>query len=225
MPETEGLKMIRLYSYYRSSAAFRVRIGLNLKNLPYQTEFINLKPGVDQQHSAEYRRLNPQGRVPFLIDGDLALSQSTAILEYLDAAYPEPRLLPKALGARARVRQVVNIIACDIHPINNLSVLNRLRADVQADEPALADWYSHWLRSGFQVLERLLAPTAGRYCVGDQPTMADLYLVPQVWNARRFAVDLSDFPTLVRLYDAALLLPAVLAALPERQADNPDFRG
>jgi glutathione S-transferase len=104
-------------------------------------------------------------------------------------------------------------------------VLNRLRADVQADEPALADWYSHWLRTGCQVLESLLATTAGRYCVGDQPTMADLYLVPQVWNARRFAVDLSDVPTLVRLYDAALLLPAVLAALPERQADNPDFRG
>ncbi|WP_320826629.1 maleylacetoacetate isomerase [Reinekea sp.] len=217
--------MIRLYSYYRSSAAFRVRIGLNLKGLPYQTEFINIKPGVDQQNSMAYRQLNPQGRVPFLIDGDFALSQSTAILEYLEEAYPEPRLLPEALGERARVRQLVNIIACDIHPLNNLSVLNRLRDPLHADDAAVAEWYQHWLHRGLETLERLLAPTAGRYCVGDQPTLADLYLVPQVWNAKRFAIDLSAYPSLVRLYEQALVQPAVFAALPERQADNPDFSG
>lgn len=210
-----------LYGYFRSSAAFRVRIALNLKGLDVEHALVNLKPGIDGQHTAEYKRLNPQSRVPFYTEDDFQLGQSPAILEYLEDMYPEPTLLPKDLREKAYIRQLSALIACDIHPLNNLSVLKYIRSEFGADENAVNTWYRHWISLGFTTLEALLADheAAGLYCFGDTPTLADVYLVPQLYNARRFDVSLEAFPTLVRIDHDCMKLPAFEAALPENQSD------
>lgn len=213
---------MKLYTYFRSSAAFRVRIALNLKDIQYHSVPVNLKPGNSEQFNDDYRALNPEARIPFLVDNDVHLSQSTAILEYLEEQYPNPHLLPGTVKGRATVRQMVNLIACDIHPLNNLSVLEKLKQNFSASQEACDAWYRDWIERGFAALEQLLAQHAGQYCVGDEISMADLYLVPQVWNAHRFSVNMGPFPIISRIYRHCLTLPAVEAALPERQDDNPN---
>lgn len=212
-----------LYGYFRSSAAFRVRIALNLKGLDCEHRPVNLKPGVSEQQSEHYRALNPQGRVPYFVDGDVKISQSPAILEYLEETYPEPALMPRGADERAYVRQLTNLVGCDIHPLNNLSVLMRLKSQFGADEAETTDWYAHWIEEGFRALEHMLAtsPHTGRFCFGNTPGMADIYLVPQVWNARRFGVALDDYPTICQIDKICRDEKAFVDAMPEVQPDAP----
>jgi len=215
--------MRTLYGYFRSSAAYRVRIALGLKGLPYDYKAINLKPGEDEQRSPDYLALNPQGRVPFLVDGGVKLSQSPAILEYLEEAYPGAALLPEEVADRAYVRQLSALVACDIHPLNNLSVLKWLKGELGADEAAVNKWYHHWILEGFAAYETLLKTggNAGRFSFGDTPTLADVYLVPQVWNAHRFKVPLDAFPRIGAVAQACNTLEAFINAAPEKQPDCP----
>jgi maleylacetoacetate isomerase len=212
---------MKLYTYFRSSAAFRVRIALHVKRLPFESKFINLKPGNDEQFAKEYTAINPQARVPFLVDGTVELSQSTAIIEYLEDAYSDVPLLPTGIHSKAIVRQLVNLVACDIHPLNNLAVLQKLKKDFSASQEQCDEWYRDWIITGFSALESLLEKHSGTYCVGDQITMADVYLVPQVWNAHRFSVSLDPFPTINKIYNNCLLLEAFVNSLPENQEDSP----
>src|SRR5690349_14169348 len=177
---------MKLYGYFRSSAAFRVRIALNLKNLAYETAPVHLRR--NDQGKPDYRNVNPQGLVPALEDRGQILIQSMAILEYLDELYPEPPLLPKEPADRVRVRALAGIVACDIHPINNLRVLRYLTRELGHNEAAIAKWYNHWIAAGFQSLEPLLAQDArtGAFCHGDAPGLADIALVPQVLNSERY---------------------------------------
>lgn len=210
--------MIKLYDYYRSTAAYRVRIALNIKGLVYSQAPVNLRKG-EQSHPA-YRGLNPQCFVPTLEteDGRL-LRQSLAICEYLDEVYPRPPLFPAEAIGRARVRALAQSIACDIHPLNNLRVLHYLGATLNAGDAQQCAWYQHWIHEGFRALECILAadPQTGRYCHGDQATLADLCLVPQVFNANRFGVDLANYHNIRRINDACLELAAFDQARPERQ--------
>ena len=201
-----------LYDYYRSSACYRVRIALNLKRLDYQAVPVNLLAGEHQDEG--YRARNPQGLVPLLEAGGLRLTQSLAIIAWLEAQYPEPRLLPADPAEAARVRAMSRAIACDIHPLNNVRVLRRLKA-MGIDDDARDDWYRHWIGEGFAALEAMAAPGAGRFLFGDSPTLADICLVPQMYNARRFATPLDDFPTLVRVDAEAGALEAFAAAHPD----------
>jgi len=207
-----------LYSYFRSSAAFRVRIALNLKGVAADMRFVHLLKDGGQQHADAYRKINPQQIVPTLIAGGETLGQSLAIIEYLDEILPEPPLLPAEPLARARVRQMALLVACDIHPLNNLRVLRQLK-QMGISEEARLDWQRHWMREGFQALESMLAGARGQFCHGDRPTLADLCLVPQMTNARRVALALDEFPTLLRIEEAAYRLPAFVAARPENQPD------
>jgi maleylacetoacetate isomerase len=211
--------VMKLYSYFRSSAAFRVRIALNLKQLAYDTAAIHLRR--NDQSTPDYRGVNPQGLVPALEDGGQILIQSMAILEYLDELHPEPPLLPKEPTDRARVRALADIVACDIHPINNLRVLRYLMRELGHDEAAIAKWYNHWIAAGFQALEPLLARDArtGSFCHGDSPSLADIALVPQVVNAERYQLDLGPYPTLMRVYENCMKLGPFIAALPSKQSD------
>lgn len=215
--------MRTLYGYFRSSAAYRVRIALGLKGLEYTYEAVNLMPGVSEQKSDAYRAINPQGRVPYFVDGEVKLSQSPAILEYLEEVYPDVPLLPQGAVSRAYVRQLANIIACDIHPLNNLSVLTKLKAEFGADDTATKKWYADWITEGFTALEKIVGASAhtGRFCFGDTPGLADVYLVPQMWNARRFEVDTAAFPTLNRIDAACNTLEPFKNAAPENQPDAP----
>ncbi len=210
---------MKLYGYWRSSAAYRVRIALNLKGLAVEEEFIHLQK--NDQRGDDYLALNPQGLVPTLIDGDLRLSQSLAILEYLDECHPEPALLPSDIPGRARVRQLAQVVACDIHPIDHLKVLNFLTGELGVSAEGRLTWYRHWVCQGLEGLEGLVANHAetGLFCHGDQPSIADLCLVPQLYNARRFDVDLSRYPTLQRIDQACQALDAFAAAAPEKQPD------
>ncbi len=208
---------IRLYSYWRSSAAYRVRIALNLKGLDHEIIPVSLAPGVSEHRSEQYRAKNPQMLVPFLEDGELGIAQSMAILEYLEETYSDVTLLPTAEPERSRVRAFCNGIACDIHPLNNLRVMNFIKKEYGAD-PTSA-WYRHWIHEGFRAAEALAS--AGPTVFGDAVTLADAFLVPQVYNARRFQVPLDDFPRLVTLADNANTLAAFRDALPENQSDAP----
>lgn len=211
---------MKLYNYFRSSAAFRVRIALNLKGAQYESI---PKVFMRNEHRApDYLALNPQGLIPALEVEDTVLSQSLAIIEYLDDKYPEPALLPSEPLARAQVRSMALAIACDIHPLNNLRVLTYLRQNFGQDDAGVERWYRHWITIGFQGLEAQAQrhSTAKRYCCGDSVSLADVCLVPQVYNARRFHTDLTPFPTLVAISTHLESLSAFAAARPEAQPDS-----
>lgn len=212
---------MKLYGYFRSSAAYRVRIALNLKGLDYETVPVHLMKEGGQQFTEAYKALNPTSLVPTLVDGDLAIGQSMAILEYLEETHPRPALLPADAAGRARVRAIAQTIACDIHPLNNLRVLKHLKRGMGVDEEAKNAWYRHWIDIGLSSIEAMLAgnPATGRYCHGDQITLADVLLVPQVFNARRFDCDLSAMPTVTRIVEACSELDAFVRAEPARQPD------
>jgi len=210
---------MKLYSFFRSSAAFRVRIALNLKQIAYETVAVHLRR--NDQSKPDYRAVNPQGLVPALQDSGLKLIQSLAIIEYLDEVHPYPPLLPKDPADRARVRALAEIVACDIHPINNLRVLRYLTHDLSHEETAIAKWYNHWIAMGFEAVESLLASDArtGAFCHGDSPSLADVTLVPQVVNAERYRLDLKSYPTLVRIFENCMRLDPFIAAHPNNQPD------
>jgi len=213
---------IKLYDYWRSSASYRVRIALHLKGLPYEQHPIHLVRDGGEQHRPEYRAVNPQALVPVLIDGRRVVRQSLAIIEYLDETYDgEMKLLPATARDRARVRALAMIVACDIHPLNNRRIMQFLEHDLGVAEEARTRWTRHWIEEGFQSFEELVAghPSTGRFCEGDAPTVADICLVPQVYNARRFGVDMSAFPEIERIEAACLALNAFEAAKPENQPD------
>lgn len=214
---------LKLFGYWRSSAAYRVRIALNLKGLAYETVPVNLIRDGGEQHAPEYVATNPQKLVPVLQHGGRAIRQSLAVIEYLDETWPSPPLLPATARARARARTLAQLVACDIHPLNNLRVLQYLEREWHAPQPERQEWMRHWVHEGFTALESLLAddPSTGTFCEGDLPGIADCCLVPQVYNARRFNIDLSPFPTIVRIDAACLALPAFDAARPELQPDAP----
>ncbi len=206
---------ITLYSYWRSSAAYRVRIALNLKALDYDTVPVSLAPGVAEHRQDRYREKNPQMLVPYLEDGDIGIAQSMAILEYLEENYPKVPLLPADEPLRSQVRSFCNLIACDIHPLNNLRVLQYIKCEYAADPTE--GWYAHWVIEGFAAAETLASD--GPFVFGAAPTLADVLLVPQVYNARRFDVALDDFPKLEAIADRCNGLSAFKEAAPENQPD------
>jgi maleylacetoacetate isomerase len=211
---------MRLYSYWRSSAAYRVRIALRLKGLSCETVAVDLRPGKDGQHDADYDRLNPQHMVPTLVDGELAIGQSLAIIDYLEERYPVPPLLPADAPDRARVRQIALAIAADLHPLNNLRVLRYLETQLMLDGGARHAWYHHWLCLGLDAVERLV-DARGPHAVGAHVSLADVCIVPQLYNARRFGFPLDDYPRLLRVDAVCAALPAFALAAPDVQADAP----
>ena len=213
--------MMKLYSYWRSSSAYRVRIALNLKELDHEIVPVSLVADGGEHKKPAYRAINPQGLVPFLQDGAVAIGQSTAILEYLEECYPQNPLLPEDSAGRAFVRQIVNIISCDIQPLDNLRVLKYLSNDLGVTDAQKDAWYSHWIYEGFEALETLLthADRDGPYCFGHEITLADVYLAPQVYNAHRFNVEIESYPEIVRCVEACNKLAAFQAARPEAQPD------
>jgi maleylacetoacetate isomerase len=209
---------VKLYSYFRSSAAYRVRIALNLKGIAYETVPIHLTRDGGRQKSAEFRAINPQMRVPALVlDSGEVLIQSLAIIDYLDQAFPAPPVVPVDIVARAQARGIAEIIACDIHPINNLVTLNYLRGPLGHNQAAVDAWYAHWIIAGFEAIEALIRP--GPYAFGAEPSVADLCIVPQVYNARRYKLPLDRFPKIVGVDAACLALAAFDRARPENQPD------
>lgn len=209
---------MKLYSFFNSSTSFRVRIALALKGLPYDYAAINLRSG--EQGGDTYRSLSPAGIVPLLQDGDVSLTQSLAIIDYLDRLHPEPRLVPDDLLARARVLEIAQTIACEIHPINNLRVLKYLTSKLGVSEEDKTGWYKHWVAEGLAAVERLLArQPSGLYCVGDAPTLADCCLVPQVANALRMGCDLSPYPRVLAVHEHCMRQSAFIEAEPQRQPD------
>jgi len=209
---------VKLYSYFRSSAAYRVRIALNLKGLPYEMDFVHLTKDGGRQHSAEFNAVNPAKLVPALrLDSGDVLTQSLAIIDYLDETHPQPPLLPGDPVQRAKVRAVALTIACDIHPIDNLRVLQYLKRTLKHEQSDIDAWYHHWIIQGFNAIEAAIAPEP--YCFGAQVTLADICLVPQVFNARRLNVPLEAFPKIVAVESACLKLAAFDKARPENQPD------
>ncbi len=210
-----------LYSYWRSSAAYRVRLALNLKGIDYRIQPVHLARDGGEHRQPAYLAINPQGLVPLLVDGDVTISQSLAIIEYLEETVPSPALLPADPAARARVRSLAQIIACDIHPLDNLRVTNYLRDELGIGAEAGRVWYAHWIRTGFDALESRLAsePYTGKFCHGDQPGLVDIFLVPQIYNALRFEFDMTPYPTLRRVHAACQTLDAFRRAAPEAQPD------
>ena len=204
-----------LYDYYRSSAAYRVRIALNLKGVDYESRPVNLADGA--QRSDDYRAVNPQGLVPMLeIDGQ-RLTQSLSIIMYLATRFPEPPLLPADAAEAAHVRAMALLVACDIHPLNNLRVLKYLKSELGHAQDEVDRWYVHWITEGLSALEAMAAPRAGQFLYGDAPTIADVCLVPQLYNARRFNVPLDDYPNLLRADENANKLDAFALAHPDKQ--------
>ncbi len=210
---------LKLYTYFRSSSAYRIRIALNLKHLAYQSCPVNLLQG--EQKSDEYRKLHQQGLVPTLADGDLIINQSFAILEYLEESYPEHPLLPESVTDRAWVRSLAQVIVTDTQPHNNLRVLKFLTGELGIDEQQKLAWYAYWIRESFSAFESRLAnsPVPGRFCYGDSPTLADVCLIPQIYNAQRFDCDLAPYPEINRINEECLSLPAFHDAAPENQPD------
>ncbi|NUT15777.1 MAG: maleylacetoacetate isomerase [Cupriavidus sp.] len=213
--------MLKLYSYFRSSASFRVRIALELKGLSYDYVPVHLLKEGGQQLKPEFRAVNPDGLVPALVDGEHVLQQSLAIVEYLDEVHPEPKLLPGTALDRAYVRGLAQEIACEIHPLNNLRVLKYLKHTVGVTDEVKDAWYRHWIELGFASLQANLERSgkAGRFCFGDTPTLADLCLVPQVFNAQRFNIDVARYPLIAKIYEACMALPAFQKAQPKSQPD------
>ncbi len=207
-----------LHDYFRSSASYRVRIALNLKGIAYQSHAIDLR--TDEQKGADYRQLNPQGFVPMLEMNGERLTQSLAIFDYLDAQVPEPPFVPKEPADRAHVLALALTVACDIHPLNNLRVLRYLKNQLGQPQEAIDDWYRHWVSEGLAALESLAAPAAGKFLYGDTLSMADICLVPQLYNARRLETPLDAFPTLTRVDEALTAIPAFAAAHPDRQESH-----
>jgi maleylacetoacetate isomerase len=209
---------VKLYTYFRSSAAFRVRIALNLKGLAYEPIFIHLAKG--EHRKPEYSGVYPQGLLPTLVDDGAALSQSLAIMEYLDETHPEPPLLPKDALGRARVRSLSLLVACEIHPLNNLRTLQYLKRHLGQNEEQINSWYRHWVADGLLKLEADLSKAGtGKFCHGERPTMADCCLVPQIFNAKRYNSDLTAFPSVMRVFDACMKLEAFERAQPAKQPD------
>ncbi len=212
--------MLKLHGYWRSSAAYRLRIALNLKGLAYEQVSVNLAPVASEQMTPAFKAMNPAQRVPVLETEDGKLVQSMAVLEWLEERYPDTPLLPQDLGERQMARALGNIIACDIHPLNNLSVLKVLREDFGADKQAVSHWYGDWIKRGFAAFEEMISGQSdGGFLFGGQPSIAEICLVPQVYNARRFEVDLSAFPKLVALDATSLALDAFDKAAPQNQPD------
>ncbi|MFZ6722734.1 maleylacetoacetate isomerase [Undibacterium sp. Ji49W] len=216
---------MKLYGYFRSSASYRVRIALNLKGLDYEQVAVHLVKNGGEQFAPAYRALNPDALVPVLQDehdGEIVtLTQSMAMIEYLDEVYPQPALLPSTALERAHVRALALSIACEIHPVNNLRILRYLTGTLQVSEDQKNAWYRHWCDEGLKVLEQKLAADArtGRFCFGDEPGMADCFLVPQIANAQRFKCDLSGLPVTMRIHQACLEHPAFIKAAPANQPD------
>lgn len=212
-----------LYGYWRSSAAYRVRIALNLKGLVWENHPVHLVRDGGEQHAADYAAMNPQELVPSLRDGARTFTQSLAIMEYLEETRPEPPLLPGDARSRARVRALAQVVACDIHPLGNLRVLQQLRTAFGAQDEQVKAWMQHWIATGFGALETMLARdhATGRYCHGDTPGLADACLVPQCYNAHRWGVPLEDYPTIRRIDAACSELDAFRMAAPEAQPDAP----
>lgn len=214
---------IKLYSYWRSGACYRVRIALNLKGLPFQTMPVHLLRNGGEQHTDAFKVLNPQEMIPVLMHGGRMLRQSMAIIDYLDEIWTTNLLVPSVVRDRQRVRAIAEMIACDIHPLGNLRVLQYLESQFGADQAQRDEWSRHWVRAGFEALEKVLEdnPSTGAYCEGDVPTLADCCLVPQAYNAVRVGVDLAEFPLIKRINDTCLALPAFDNARPEKQPDAP----
>jgi maleylacetoacetate isomerase len=212
---------VKLYSFFRSSAAYRARIALNVKGLQYEYVAKHLVKNGGEHRSADYLAINPQGFIPALEHDGVLITQSVAIIEYLDEVFPSPPFLPKRPVDRAAVRAMSLLVACDIHPLNNLRVLNYLKSPLSQSTEAIADWYKNWIAEGFLALEQLIAKHSsdGRYCFGNTVTMADVLLVPQVANSRRYQMDLTPYPTLKKVTIHLESLPAFLAARPEVQPD------
>jgi maleylacetoacetate isomerase len=208
---------MRLYQNWRSSAAYRVRLALNYKGLRYEQVAIDLRKG--EQRTPEFLKINPQGLVPVLEDDGIVLTQSLPILNYLEERYPEPALLPKDLPGRATSRAIAVAIACEIHPLNNLRVLQYLERELALDEAQRMAWYRHWVAEGFGAIETMLARSAGAFCVGDAPSLADVCLVPQVYNGRRYECDLAPYPTILRIDERCRQIEAFARAAPERQPE------
>jgi maleylacetoacetate isomerase len=210
---------MKLYNYFRSSAAFRTRIAFNLKGVVCETVEVDLRTDASDQLKPEYRAVNPQGLVPALVIEDTTVAQSLAIIEYLDEVYPEPPLLPRSPVDRARVRAMALAVACDMHPLNNLRVLNYLRSPLGHDEETVNTWYRHWIAVGFSGLEQEArrASRDGQYMFGSSVTIADIYIVPQMYNARRFKCDIEPYPTLHSICAHLESLPAFAKAVPEAQ--------
>jgi maleylacetoacetate isomerase len=210
-----------LYTYFRSSAAYRVRIAINYKEIAVEQRFVNIAPAQSEQLLPAYGALNPQRLIPLLRDGDFVLSQSQAILEYLEELRPAPPLLPADARGRARVRALAAMVCCDIHPLQNLRVQRYLGEQLGCDQPAVQRWIRHFIEDGLRPLEQMLAsdPLRGEFCHGSTPSLADVCLVPQLYNAVRYGCDIAQFPVLIRIRDACLQLPAFRDAAPERQPD------
>lgn len=223
-PENPG--NLLLYGYWRSSSAYRVRIALNLKGIPYRQKAIHLVRDGGEQNAAAYRAINPLGLVPALVHGNRVIVQSMAICEYLDENFGEPFLLPADSADRARVRGIAQSICSEIQPLNNLGVTNYLAGAMQQDEKAVAGWYAHWIDRGFGAVETWLSAAAtGRFCHGDRPTLADCFLVPQVYNAERFSCNLGSYPNISRITENCRQLDAFKRAAPENQEDAPPESG
>jgi maleylacetoacetate isomerase len=212
---------MKLYTFFRSSASYRVRIALNLKTLSYDQIPIHLRRGGGEQFTASYQNINAQALVPTLEDDGRYLTQSLAIVEYLEEKYPNPPLLPKAAPDRALVRSMALVIACEVHPIQNLRVLNYIKKEYNQTDEQVNRWAQHWIDLGLAALEEMIsAQTArGKFCFGDTPTLADICVVPQLGNARRFGCDLSRYPTILSIEKACLAIPAFANAAPEKQPD------
>jgi maleylacetoacetate isomerase len=209
---------VKLYTYFRSSAAFRVRIALNLKGIAYEPAFVHLAKG--EHRAAAYAKVNPQALLPTLeLDDGTRLTQSLAIIEYLDEKHPQKPLVPKDAQERARVRSLSYLIASEIHPLNNLRVLQHLKRALNQSEDQVNAWYRHWIADGLAKLEAELANSKGRFCHGDTPTMADCCLVPQIFNAKRYQSDLAPYPQTMRVFEACMQLEAFDRAQPSKQPD------
>lgn len=210
---------MKLYGYWRSSAAYRVRIAMHLKGLTFESVPVHLVKDGGQQHQDTYTQLNPTHLVPTYVDEDVTLNQSLAIIEYLDEKYPSVALYPKDLALKAKVKALALDVACEIHPVNNLRVQQYLVKSLSVAEQDKLAWSHHWMKLGFAAIEKQLKVSAGDYCFGNEVTMADICLVPQVYNANRFNLDMSAFPHINRVVNNCNSLPAFIAALPENQAD------